>query len=272
MLISSPDTSYTVWPSWANSFAYRWEDLPEIFAHPWESGHFGSGFNERMAIEKGFLTADCDGYSLISGPCGNGIIVREGARFRDGVKMPGWLGHAILATGADFTTTPGVVNLIANPPIRVSYLELRDDAGLRLMGEGKKKPREYPCDATIEHAEAALDKCYWLVTLKSGRSQVKGLEDLPIWAKGFGLTLTPIDSVSEPLEQEVAPWFINPEIVRCWYEVSGSKPDAGLQLAMMIYTAFQFRQVGGSRVRGLHLIANVDSKPNSRKHWNPVYK
>lgn len=266
MLTSLPNLSYTVWPSWANSFTYRWEDLPEIFAHPWESGHLGLGFNARRSIEQGYLTPDCNGYDLISGPCGNGIIIREGPR------LPGWLGHKIIRSSADFMTPPGVVNLIANPPIHVTYIELRGDAGLRLMGEGKKKSREYPCFATIEHAEAALDKCYWLVTLKSGRSQVKGLDELPIWAKGFGLTLPPIDSVPEPLEQEIAEWFINPEIERRWYEVSGGKPDAGLQFAMMVYTAFHFRQVGGSRVRGLHLVANVDSKPNSRKHWTPVYR
>ena len=153
MLKAEPNTDYIVYPSWAEGhFTFTWKDLPRLLSDPVRSGYLDP--NETRFLET------CPGrvrslpFELIDGPLGGGII----AVHHSGTCN--WLGHFVLNKDADDTLPFGTTYWPeqSHRVAEVSFLEMRGDAGLRFFGEGRKKPKQYLCAATLEHADSAAGR------------------------------------------------------------------------------------------------------------------
>ncbi len=259
MLRAEPSTRYIVFPSWARSFTFQWEDLPRLFADPINSGYLDQ--NDLWYIENGIIPSTVGPFELIDGPLGGGIIA---AKYKKGQN---WLPGSVLAKEADFEASRSMPTEGCYGYISVCHLQLRGDAGLRFWGEDKKMPKEYTCGTTIEHAEGAGDYVYWFTDCKSGRSKVKGLDEVPEWVAGFDLKVTPLSRMPEELREETSSWFVDPSRQYTWYRVEGGRDGAGYQYALMLYVALHLKMVAGPRLNRMHLVAQIEWKPNFRKNW-----
>lgn len=259
MLHAEPVNHYYVWPSWANGFTFDWKELPRMLEDPLNSGHLDQSSLD--AIRRGLLVPTCEEYEIIDGPFGNGIVRYE--------RIPGhnWLGTEFFFNDAEISHPNGTLTGAADRIANVAYLHLRGDAGLRFFGEGRKKPKEYECCGTVEHAESAGDDVYWLVDINAGRNRIKGLDEVPAWAVEFGIFAEPLDDIPPQLVEETRSWFEDATRSRKWFRVRGGPGGAGIQLAMLVYLAMHLRMIGGSRIHGMHLVAQVEGKANSRPRW-----
>jgi hypothetical protein len=115
--------------------------------------------------------------------------------------------------------------------------------------------------------ESEPELVYWLLSYRRSRIRLPGLSDLPKWAMHFGIQVTPLSQVPPQLEQEVACWFSNPEFELCWMQIQPPNNRLGFNFAVLLYLALHLRKVGGKRVQAMHLVANIEGKPNNRKNW-----
>jgi len=254
MLKAELETQYYVYPSWIE-VSYKWEDLPWLMAHPLESGYIDTktdwkklGYPEEIA--------PC---SFIDGPAGGGIVVAD--------RVPRfWLPAAILSREANLCLPNSIINWLEVVQFKVNYIEPFDNPLLYYF-EDKPRPKLYICSFSPENVESDPDSVYWVVNYKKGRKEITGLNEVPTWAKSFGLSVTRLPECPQLLREETSDWFRNPENEFAWYQVQDSKPLAGLAFAIVMYIGLHLRKVAGSRMRSMHLLSGIEGKPNMRKHW-----
>lgn len=262
MLMMEMDWRYIVWPSWARSFSFSWENLPRLIADPVAAGCVNINTMELIRIGQ---IINAPGFvEYYSGAFGGGVIARE--------HTPSvyWLGYDVFTQDADVTKALGMTTAHCRETgfdfRNVAFLELRGDSGLKRAGTGWKKPREYPCSVSFEHVDSAGEVMYWLLDSEIGAEHHPAFEALREAARGFGLevesNILPPSSVLE----EVQPWFTNPSRMT-WFSVSGGLLRAGWQLAMMYYCAMDLKRRLGKRMRCMHLVAQIEKHPHIRMEW-----
>jgi hypothetical protein len=301
MLNAEPNTRYIVFPSWARYFTFRWEDLPGLLADPVNSGYLDWN-DKRYLLDERFAAKPMP-YVLLDGGDGGGIIVVEHTR-----RGPNWLGDWVIEKDADYNTPIGIESgshcfKVGEELVyieHVCYLTLRGDAWLRFLdqegehledddqpwegddvlksaGIKKRKPKEYECTITFEHVDVAGANIYWLVVHTRRRGEIKGLDEVPAWAAGFGLHVERVDAVDESIQREAVDWYADPvwkpaDRKFVWYRVSGGSSGAGFQFAVLVYIALHLRMVGGSRLNAMHLVAQIEGEPHCMRDREAMWK
>jgi hypothetical protein len=152
----------------------------------------------------------------------------------------------------------------------VSYLEPMGAPGWQ-MGFAKK-PLNIRQPLSFEHADSAGDEIYWVVRYKIARKvakEIKGLSDMPAWARHFGLEARRLKSgPSDAVKSETDPWFTNPEYGSAWFEVSGDGDGIGYHFAVLVYIGNHLRWIAGPRLQTVHLVAEIEGRPNIMQKWN----
>lgn len=260
MLTAEPDFNYIVFPSWATDcYSFHWEDLPRLLSSPLESGYLDE--NDWNSVRSGIMPDRVPPFELIDGPFGGGIIAAQRGETNN------WLPDCILNKEACYHRPAGFGPWSdrVHGKFSVSVLEMRGDAGLRFFGEGRKKPRQYLCAASIEHADAAKDKLFWFVDYKTRKAELLELDDVPSWAAGWGLSAQRLPEIPAELREETSSWFSASDRSFCWYRIEGDGDGAARQFAMMLYLALHLRWKAGSRIVSMHLVADVEWRPNFRR-------
>jgi hypothetical protein len=147
----------------------------------------------------------------------------------------------------------------------VLFLEPMDEPGWEL-GLGKKA-RIYLCSVTPEHAEAAGGLVYWVVGCHRGKEELKGIATLPVWGPHFSLRVDRVTDIPTGIRQETAPWFISPEYEYTWFHISGGGEGLEYNFAVVVYLGLHLRKVAGRRLHCMHLVADMEGKPNARITW-----
>lgn len=255
MLLSESNCSYIVYPSWAK-FSYRWEDLPGILWNPRKSGFL----NPTDPYADFPLAAPRIEY--IEGPVGGGILrVEVGYRER-------WLGALVLTQEADFKNPPGLPpgGRIDGFDADVRYIEPSESLASQFGLE--KAPRLYLCLASPEHADAAGENVYWMLSYVKGIRELRGLFHLERWAESLGRSLTRLTRIPEALEAETSPWFLDETLTVAWYEVGGASERTGYEFALVLYSALALRKQSGRRLHAMHLVASIEGQPAFRRDWH----
>ncbi len=252
----SSDKHYIIDPSWAKT-EYRWEDLPRLLADPLASGYLHKAQDPDYYWRCGY-SKTIQPFTLTDGPCGGGIIMWEGVEYAHHQR---WLPGCVLHNQANLRHVNGM-NLI----------EKWFDPGVTVMephGGGTYPVRrgDYRCGASTEHAEAAGESVFWVVCTTKEASKIKQLQSLPTWAKAFGLDVVPRPAPPPGVEAESDPWFPNPDHQRIWYEVIGGGDEVGFHFAVLVYLGYHMRWVAGKCLFSVHLIADIEGKPNCRYLW-----
>jgi len=268
MLYQETNRNFIVYPSWAQSRA-KWEELPRLFADPLNSGFLPRRWDPRRSG----WPFPVQPYELIGGPEGGGVIVWYGVESRGG-----WLPSLIVGSEANMPSPNGMGSYYlerhdTNPDEgRVCYLEPNPPGSE--VGIVKKPPNIRP-GLSFEHADSAADKLHWVVRFKRSRkpaSELKELSSAPDWALHFGLEARRLTSAPpEALQAETDPWFTDPEYESAWFEVSGGGDGVGYQFAVVVYIGNHLRWVAGPRIESMHLIAQIEGKPNPRRTWTRKY-
>jgi hypothetical protein len=258
MLHTEKVSEFIVYPSWAEMSA-TWEDLPRLFADPRSGEFLPQGFD---TLPRGWTDLP---HELIDGPAGGGII-----KYQRGAPGQAWTPLLILTYEANLRAPNGMDGLLykCRDACPVLYIE-PTGVGWRLGVA--KKPRNIRPGLSLEHAEAAGDNIYWVVRYRGARKtpkEIKGLSSLPAWAGHFGLDALALPhGPAEALRLETQRWFTNPENESAWFEISGDGDGVGFHLAVVVYIGNHLRWVGGPRVRSMHLVAQIEGKPNVCSAW-----
>lgn len=180
---------YFVYPSWAE-LSYSWEELPTLLTAPQDTRYFRENPNRRNTNWPSFgFPAAIQPFEVFNGPVGGGIV-------RAHVTLDEkWLPALILCEEANLVGAAGMMGLLDRWNPGVSYLEPLNEVGWQL-GLGRKK-KLYLCSASVEHAESAHDKRFWIVGFKKGKKEIPGLTDIPLWAMKFGLSVSRLERVPE---------------------------------------------------------------------------
>ncbi len=212
-------------------------------------------FNRRCASREAGWPAPDQPFDLLPGPAGGGIVVAHTGPGRN------WRPSLILVREANARPANGLALRTGAFHARVTYLEPHK--------EPWRGPRQqlYVCPATPEHLEGDSRSVYWVIAHRRGRGTLKGLAELPGWSEAFGLRATALSETPAHLRGETASWFLEPDVEARWYHVVGGGDRSGFHFAVLLYLALHFRKVAGSRLQAMHLVANIDGKPNNRKHW-----
>ncbi len=253
---------YIVWPSWAKSFTTTWDELTQLLGGPVPAEFIDC--NDQKLIQSGRVQNEAIPVEVFPGAFGNGVFRRK--------ATPGqyWLGHNLFRDEATFLNVPSMG--VAKEPesglfwSNVAFVTLRSDVGLKRMGTGWKKPREYPCAATFEHVEAVGDSVYWLLDQSPGKRPPPGLEALLAGATAFGLHIEPVEQVDSEISREVKAWFTDESKME-WYRVQGGPQESGWQLAVMFYCLLHLKQLAGARLDCGHLVAQIEKRPHLRINW-----
>ena len=260
MLSAEPNVTYRVWPSWANAFSFHWSDMVSFMENPVASGRLN--WNAMQSLREGVLVNETDIQAYYPNPCGNGVF-----SFRR--QQRAWIGEKMFWAEAECCGVAGMEMIRFDEVAKVAYYHLRGDSGLRFLGEGRKKPAEYRCYGSLEHVDASAGRIYWLADVApSTRNAVHGMESIPEVARGFGMDAAPVAvaDIEPAILEEIQPWFPN-RADMAWFEVSGGESKAGVQFAMMYYAALHLRSVAGKRIRSMHLISQIEGRPNVRYQW-----
>ena len=260
MLRAETGRRYIVYPSWAEGqLPCSWRDLPAVLADPERSGFLDA--NDRVFLEgsrhlypEAIQPARC-----LDGPWGGGIVAVEANPHPER-----WLPDLALSRIAG-RRYPA---MMLHPPdykLPVGYLEPISDRarGYVLLG---KAPRLYPTIITVEHAEAAGSGVYLAVVFKSAPKPAAGLDRLAEGFAAFGLTLSPPVGVSADLDADADSWFDDrPGLTRAWFEMGGPADGIGYLFAVTLYNALELRRAAGSRLFSVHLVADIEGRPNSMR-------
>jgi hypothetical protein len=73
------------------------------------------------------------------------------------------------------------------------------------------------------------------------------------------------------LPTETAGWFTNTEYESAWFEVAGDGDGIGFHFAVVVYIGQHLRSIAGPRVDAMHIVAQIEGKPNPRRTWNRKY-
>jgi hypothetical protein len=257
MLHKEPFHNYIAYPSWANP-SYCWSDLPRLLADPIGSGYLEPGRSLEYYLSLGF-PRDPQPYRLVNGPVGGGIIMWEGDPLAGGGWK--WLPIAILGSEANLRVPPGMENIFASSGVQVVAIE-------PWSIPFERKSRIYRCGASTEHADSAGDSIYWILCTRGAVERIKRVREISSIAAGFELQATPLSQVPDALLAETAPWFSDAPHSRTWFEVKGGGDGLGYHFAVLVYVAYHLRWVAGPKVLSVHLVANIEGKPNARRDWS----
>lgn len=258
MLYSEPGTAYEIYPSWAE-YTVKWDDLARMLADPAGSGCVD--LNAISAIQHGLIADVVEPSSMIAGPEGGGIVVTP-------VITPPGLHHCVIGRFAEISGARGVgcdsLNLEGSLDIaRVGYLEPK-----RSLYVFERRPKVYDhCSTTFEHAESAGDGVYWVVDYVEARRPIAGLDDIPVWAAGFGLKVERLLTPPRAIGDETADWFWQEDHRMAWYSVDGGPGKIGYQFAIVVYIALHMCKVAGRRFDSMHLVAQLESRTRFRCRW-----
>jgi len=265
MLHAEQTRYYYIHPSWLD-LPHCWEDWERLFADPLRSGYLDE--TDFIYIRQGYYTSSARPVQLLDGPAGGGIIVVP--RWPDpedpSLIAPGprWLGELIIRKYADMCQPPGTA-LAPQRTARVAYLEPKDDPGLRLLGVAPRA-KVYVCAATLEHVDSDPG-VYWLIDAQPAKRMASVLKQVPQIAQHFGLDVTALPGRPEALREETLSWFSDPEAPRAWFRVVSDADGAGFHFAVLVYVGLHLRKVGGRGVRSVHLVSQIEGKPNARRGW-----
>jgi hypothetical protein len=244
--------------------------MPRLFADPLNSGFLP---RRRFDPRRSGWAFPVQPYELTSGPEGGGLIVWYGVKSRGG-----WLPSLIVGSEANMPLPNGMSiyyekRIAANPDVSsVCYVE-PISAG-HAFGVVKKVPHVNP-GSSFEHADSAGDQLYWVARFKRAKKptdEIKGLSTVPGWARHFGLEAKRL--ISGPpadLQAETAPWFTRSEYDSAWFEVSGDGDGVGFHFAVVVYIGNHLSWIAGPRVESMHLVAQIEGKPNPRRTWSRRY-
>lgn len=259
MLRKVKDHSYVVYPSWAStSLSYKWQNLPRLLADPLNSGYVANSDDPEYYWECCGYPRTPQPFKLIDGPVGGGIVMWEGdANAGRGWR---WLPIVVLESEANLRLPNGMDSIWKQFDAQVVCMEPHGWG----IGGG---PKLYRCAVSTEHVDSAGESVYWLLCLKEGKRIAKGVGEIATWAAGFGLTVVLMFEVSTALLAESEPWFNGSSVRRIWFEVHGGGGEVGYQFAILVYIAYHLRWVGGTSVLSMHLVSDIEGKPNSRRLW-----
>jgi hypothetical protein len=251
----SIDKHYIIYPSWAKT-EYRWEDLPRLLADPLASGYLHKAQDPDYYWRCGYCKT-IQPFTLTDGPCGGGIIMWVGGLYADRDR---WLPGCVLNNQANMARANGMDLIRKSFDLSVLVMEPHG-------GGAPIRQRDYRSGASTEHAEAAGESVFWVLCATRTASKIKHLESLPTWARAFGLDVVPLSELPSAVAVESDPWFPNPEHHRIWYEVKGGGHEVGFHFAVLVYLAYHLRWVAGKCVFSMHLVADIEGKPNCRHLW-----
>jgi hypothetical protein len=253
MLSREKKKKYIVFPSWLDP-TYKWEDVPAIISDPLKYNDFTRLNYTEDDLRRFGYSEEILPFELIDGFAGGGIILIH--------KSPEqrWLPDGALTfdKGVDLIGPAGTA--VLDWKCNVAHFENRSDPLWQL--ELGKKRKNYEMAATPEHIESMPDCVFWLIRFvptKTGK-QMKGLDDVPGWAKHFGLDVRRLEEPPEPVRKETADWF-NPDFQRAWFEVKDAGDGFGYNFAVMLYIGLHLCSVSPSRMRCMHLLASIEGKP-----------
>jgi hypothetical protein len=253
MLRAEPNPRYDIYPSWAD-YKIKWHELPKLLADPLNSGLLDE--NDLRSIENGILPNVPEPCELIDGPAGGGIVITT-------VERPPGLNRCVLSRFAEVSAPMGVNFEVRGNQAHVAYLEPSRSLYLAL---GERRPRVYDgCAISFDHVEVAGDEVYWFVAYESGKSEISGLDEIPSLAAGFGLSVQRLDQPPNAVATETADWEWKGDRTYVWYIVDGGRDGIGFQYAIIVYIGLHLCKVAGGRFKGLHLIAQLESKVCLRK-------
>jgi hypothetical protein len=261
MLRKETDRNFLIYPSWAQIPA-KWADLPRLMADP-----LGSGLLQRHFDPKEFGYPDVpQEHAFIPGSEGNGIIVL----YNDPRVQSKWLAGRVLRE-AQWLNPNGMRafdEAQREPQPFVCYIE-------PMVGSGwwigvAKKPIIVVVNLSYEHVEAAGDSVYWLVRYQrtSRGQELKRIADVAGWAANFGITVRRAEQFPEAVQAEAAGWFINPECASVWFDVFTPDDGIGFNFAVLVYIANHLRWIAGPRVKSMHLLAQIEGRPQICSRWN----
>lgn len=130
-----------------------------------------------------------------------------------------------------------------------------------------KRIRHPKIPVTAEHVVLPERKRLILVLPKSSRKKVaKWLDGFGRLLKHFGVTSEKVDTDCTHIRPEVATWFSDPQREMIFLSASGGANDCAWQLGVLTYCA-QLIDVECGGVQGVHLLDEIEDKPNFRPHW-----
>jgi hypothetical protein len=133
------------------------------------------------------------------------------------------------------------------------------------LGLGKKLP-EPSVKMTIEHVDSLGDGRLLLVVPKKRRKNIPMMHELPSWFLHFGISVAGPCELSPGIRLEMCDWFEDANRPMYAFEVSGGMDQAAWQFAVLTYIA-EYWDVNAKGLDSLHMLANIESKPNFRRHW-----
>ena len=258
MLRKEIDRNYVVYPSWAELPA-KWADLPRLLADPLRSGFLDPNFDARRF---GY-PEQIQPYEIVSGPEGGGIIMWRGDPTRGR-----WLPLTVLTKEANLRLPSGSDSLYQASDLYVAYLEPMGEPGWQ-MGLAKKPLNIRPA-LSPEHAESAGDRIYWVAQLQASVQAFEGAQGLDVNCYLGNALRAPSRCLVGPpdlLDAETEAWFPNPEYQSAWFEVSGDGDGIGYHFAVVVYIGNHLRWFGGPRMDSMHLVAQIEGKPNPCRRW-----
>jgi hypothetical protein len=259
MLFLEESRQYYVYPSWAE-LTYQWRDLARLLRDPLNSSYFLNDPNcQRYDWQELGFPPNVQPFDLIDGPEEGGII-RAHIRPRER-----WLPGLILSREANVRTPPGMMGLWPGYDSRVYYLEPMDEPGWQ-FGVGKKK-KLYLCSSSTEHLQGAGEAVYWLIGFKPGRRPIKDLDSIGTWAAQFDLRVHQLPGVPF-LAEQTSTLLLDADFRWMWFRIEGGGDAVGYHFAVVVYLALHLRKVAGPRMQCMHLVADIEGKPNARKNWS----
>jgi hypothetical protein len=258
MLYNVPRHNYIVYPSWAG-VSYLWADLPGLFADPVGSGHLPAGTDMQYYLDCGYPRTP-QPFRLWDGPVGGGIIMWE--EEPSATRRGKWLPGSILHSEANLREPNGMNALFGEYDAHVVGMEPHG-AGLRIP-----KPKLYLCAASTEHVDAAGDDVYWVLLSRAEPNRVKRLQSVPDWAAAFGLRVAREVRVAAAVQAQFDEWIPEPRYPRTWFTVEGGGDELGFHFAVVVYLAYHLRWVAGKTIVGMHLVSQIEGKPNALRLWN----
>jgi hypothetical protein len=121
---------------------------------------------------------------------------------------------------------------------------------------------------TTEHVDGAGDEVYWVLCSRTDEKRIKGLRDIPGWAAAFGLTVARLDDISPQVRSQFDEWFPDLKYHQIWFKVDGGGEGLGFHFAVLVYLAYHIRWLAGKNFSGMHLISQIEGRPNPILSWN----
>jgi hypothetical protein len=258
---------YYVYPSWA-SFSYKWEDLPGLLHNPLDTP-----YTRERAPEEWFnlgYSKVTDNFILVSGPFGNGIVVKDESKITDTEKKGFWLPILVLCAEAYLTSPPTWLREKAYKNHRpVGYLSPKPTDEMRL---GIEPRRDDPMPHfSLEPLSGLENSALLCVTRSGGKKLQEQLEMLPACFLAFHIKAERLASDDPDVQRcdHVRGLLKKYQLNGTWYFLDGAGYDAGLLFAIVVYLGGWLRSEIGGRLKSCHLITTLPSDYEPKcPHWN----